>query len=154
MAKTRFGKKKRRLGWKGVLACLLVAAAAFLGLRTYLTVKPVDYPVNHDKSWNEGKLVHILPTVNHERFLIKASFKEPLESPPVLKVGTRKTVRGVMTDTEGRFWRFDASGLSADTEYNLTLKTREGEKLCESWPLETFPAPDASTEHVRLLIYT
>jgi hypothetical protein len=149
---TRIGRRKSRKGlWIGLL---LVVLAAFFGLRTYLIVKPVDYPVNYDEDWDEGELVHILPTVNHERFLIKTSFKAPLETVPVLQAGPRKTVRGVMTDTEGRFWMFDIPGLAPDTEYELVLRSGDGRRLCEPWPLRTFPAPDAQPEHVRLLIYT
>ncbi len=132
---------------------LLIVVVAFWGLRTYLTVKPVDYPINYDKNWNEGKLLHILPTVNHERFLIKTSFKEPLETVPVIEVG-EQNFEGVMTDTEGRFWMFNAPGLLPDTEYELVVKSKDGEKLCAPWPLKTFPAPDAEPEHIRLLIYT
>lgn len=143
-------KRRRRRTWPWLLLVVIV----FFALRTYLIVKPVDYPVNYDKGWDHGELVHILPTVSHERIRIKASFKRSLESAPVLQVGGEKTVRGVMTDTEGRFWMFDASGLSAGTRYELALKTESGRNLCAPWPLKTFPAPEASPNHVRLLIYT
>ncbi|MBS3756687.1 MAG: hypothetical protein KGY56_13385 [Desulfobacterales bacterium] len=148
----RIGKKgSRKWFWLGGI---LVLAAAFFGLRTYLTIKPADYPVNYDKTWNEGELKHILPTANHERFLIKTSFKAPLQTAPRLEVNGQKTVEGVMTDTEGRFWMFDVPGLSPDTDYELRIKSQDGKPLCESWPLKTFPDPDAKPEHVRLLIYT
>jgi len=137
-----------------ILIGLVVLVVAFFGLRTYLIVKPVDYRINHDPNWNEGKVIHILPTANHERFLIKISFKESLKKPPMLQVGSEKRVAGEMTDTEGRFWMFDAPGLQPQTTYNLELKDHAGQALCDSWPLKTFPAPDAQPEHVRLLIYT
>lgn len=139
---------------KKILIGLFLVAAAFFGLRAYLIIKPVNYPINYDKDWNEGDLLHILPTVNHERFLIKTSFKQPLKTPPVLEVNGQKRIPGMMTDTESRFWMFDAQGLSPDTEYELVLKNANGQNLCDPWPLKTFPAPDASPEHVRLLIYT
>lgn len=123
---------QKEIQGKRFLTGLVLLAAAFFGLRTYFIVKPVNYPVNHDPAWNQGKLVHILPTVSHERFLIKTSFEAPLGSPPVLEVDGFKTVAGAMTDTEGRFWRFDVAGLSSDTEYQLSLKSRTGEKLCDS----------------------
>jgi hypothetical protein len=141
--------KRRRM-----LIGILVLAVAFIGLRTYLVVKPVDYPINRDAGWNAGDVVHILPTASHDRFLIKTSFQQPLQDVPVLEVGMHKTFQGVMTDTEGRFWMFDVPGLAADTEYELVLKNAGGRELCDAWPLRTFPAPDASPEHVRLLIYT
>jgi hypothetical protein len=124
------------------------------GLRYYLIIKPVDYPINQDPHWNSGQVLHILPTVNHERFLVKVSFKEPLTGAPLLYVGRDAKTRGVRTDTEGRFWMFNVPGLSPDTEYDLVLKTEDGRGLCDSWPLKTFPAPDADPDHVRLLIYT
>jgi hypothetical protein len=78
------------------------------------------------------------PTVNHERFLVKVSFKEPLTGAPLLYVGRDAKTRGVRTDTEGRFWMFNVPGLSPDTEYDLVLKTEDGRGLCDSWPLKTF----------------
>ncbi|RJQ67531.1 MAG: hypothetical protein C4519_23990 [Desulfobacteraceae bacterium] len=139
---------------KRILIGILVLVVAFIALRTYLIQKPLNYPVNRDMGWNAGDVVHILPIANHERFLIKTSFKRPLQAAPALGVGTLNNVRGVMTDTEGRFWMFDAPELSPDTEYELVLKDAKGQKLCDAWKLKTFPAPDASPEHVRLLIYT
>jgi hypothetical protein len=100
---------------KKILIGLILVVIAFFGLRTYLIIKPVDYPINYDKGWNEGELLHILPTVNHERFLIKTSFKQPLKTKPVLEVKGEKSVQGVMTDTEARFWMFDAKGMAPDT---------------------------------------
>ena len=31
-----------------------------------------------DATWDAGQLVHLLPTVSHDRMLIKASFRNPL----------------------------------------------------------------------------
>ena len=140
---------------KKIFIGLVFAVAAFLGLRYYLIVKPVDYPINdRDSHWNSGTVLHILPTVNHERFLIKVSFMLPLSEAPRLQVGRVISVKGIRTDTEGRFWMFDAPGLSPATEYNLVLKTVAGRNLCDPWPLKTFPAPDSDPDRVRLLIYT
>jgi hypothetical protein len=151
MMKKRAKGKGRKRFWLGLV---LIIAAAFFGLRTYLVVKPVDYPVNYDNDWNEGEVVHILPTANHERILIKTSFKEPLDTAPLLALGEDKSVEGVMTDTEGRFWMFDAAGLSPDTEYQLQIRAESGANLCDPWPLRTFPSPKAEPENLRLLIYT
>jgi len=133
---------------------VLVLIAVFAGLRYYLILKPVEYPINRDPGWNPGSVIHILPTANHERFLIKVSFLKPPVDAPLLQVGQAGTVLGVRTDTEGRFWMFDAQGLIPDTVYTLTLKTVSGKDLCDPWPLKTFPPPDADPVHLRLLIYT
>jgi hypothetical protein len=89
---------------------------------------------------------HVLPAATHERFLIKVSFAAALRNPPVLRVGNRK-VQGVRTDSDGQFWMFDVDGLAPATTYQLQL-------FSESWPLRTFPPPDANVERFRLLIYT
>ena len=139
---------------KKIFLGFLLVVAAFIGLRYYLIVKPVDYPVNRDPGWNHGEVFHILPTVSHERLLIKTSFTKNLADPPDLKVGRTVAVKGVRTDTEGRFWMFDAGGLAPDTEYELVLTDAGGKKLCDPWPLKTFPHPDSSPKRLRLLIYT
>ena len=83
----------RRLAkWFGVL--LLILVAVVLGLRYYLTIKPVEYPINLDASWDSGPLIHILPTVNHERILVKTSFKAPLAAPPILEIDGRQKIAG------------------------------------------------------------
>ena len=133
---------------------LFLFIAAFIGLRYYLIVKPVDYPVNRTPGWNQGEVFHILPAVNHERFLIKTSFTKNLADAPVLKVGQAAMAKGVKTDSEGRFWMFDAGGLAPDTEYELILTDDGGKQLCDPWPLKTFPHPDSNPKRLRLLIYT
>lgn len=100
-----------------------------------------------------GKVRHILPAANHERFLIKTSFWEALEAAPVLRVGNRK-IGGIRGDTEGRFWRFDVEGLAAGTSYELQLREAGGKALNEPWQLKTFPPPGAGVDKFRLLIYT
>lgn len=107
-----------------------------------------------EKHWDSGSLVHLLPTVSHDRILIKASFSAPLPAAPVLRVGEKMRVRGQQTDSRGEFWQFDAADLKADSTYRLSLSTAGGRALCESWTLRTFPAPDARPEKLRLLMYT
>lgn len=102
--------------------------------------------------WNAGPLQHLLPSASHERFRIKASFARPLPEAPVLAVGGSR-VPGVQTDTAGRFFRFDAINLAPATRYELQIFIA-GEAVCDEWPLATFPAPDASPESLRLLVYT
>jgi hypothetical protein len=93
------------------------------------------------------RVTHVLPTVSHDRALIKVSFAASRSKPPVLKFG-RRTALGAMTDTRGRFWRFDVPELSPATEYALALDGTE------PWTLRTFPAPGTKIEKFRLLVYT
>ena len=106
------------------------------------------------EDWDAGQVAHLLPTVSHERMLIKASFNRPLAAAPVLQLGPQHRVRGQMTDTRGEFWQFDASGLTPDTTYRLALASSDGRALCEPWTLATFPAPGERPTRLRLLIYT
>jgi hypothetical protein len=103
--------------------------------------------------WNAGNVAHLLPTANHERIAIKASFIELLDGQPVLRVGQRQ-VAGHATDSDNQYFSFDIDGLEADVEYPLQLISSAGEPLCDSWPLRTFPHPDANPERVRLVAYT
>ncbi|RJG00038.1 hypothetical protein D3871_08515 [Noviherbaspirillum saxi] len=105
------------------------------------------------KTWNQGALVHIIPTASHNRFLIKASFKTPLTAVPRLLVNG-KPHKGEQTDPAGRFWRFDVPSLQPATQYELRVTDRHGIPLCDAWPLTTFPAPDAAPERLRILAYT
>ena len=89
--------------------------------------------------WNGGSVVHLLPTVSHDRALIKVSFSESHRNPPVLLVGGRK-IPGRAGDTFGFFWGFDAAGLEPGRPYQLQLLDARGTALCEPWPLATFPA--------------
>lgn len=104
--------------------------------------------------WDAGQVTHLLPTVSHERMLIKASFRQPLAQTPVLDLAGRR-VRGQQTDSRGEFWQFDVQGLKPATTYRLSLLSGErGRSLCESWTLRTFPAPGDRPTALRLLIYT
>ena len=104
-------------------------------------------------AWNSGDVVHLLPAATHERFLIKASFKAPHRTPPVLVVESRK-IAGRQSDTAGLFWAFDAGGLEPHRPYTLQLFDARGGSLCDPWPLATFPSPADSPKSLRLLIYS
>lgn len=106
-----------------------------------------------DEGWNSGAVAHLLPTANHERFAIKASFIEPLDAFPILHVGDTRTT-GRPTDSANQYFSFDIDGLEPDVEYPLKLTDNAGEPLCDTWPLRTFPNPDAAPESVRLVAYT
>ena len=107
----------------------------------------------HEDGWDQGRLAHLLPTVSHDRFLIKASFDRPLAGVPELSIGTAR-VRGQQNLGDGKFWQFDSPGLEPARTYGLSLTGEDGRALCEPWPLSTFPAPDAMPQRLRLMIYT
>jgi hypothetical protein len=104
-------------------------------------------------TWNAGLVQHLLPTVNSDRILLKASFREPLKEAPIVHVDNRPFV-GERTDSEGSFWQFDAAGLEPARTYSLALTDARGRALCEQWPLATFPAIDDRPKQLRLLIFT
>lgn len=104
-------------------------------------------------SWNAGSVAHLLPAVSHERFLIKASFREPLAQAPRLRFDKR-TVAGTRTDTRGRFWWFDADRLEPSRPYTLVIEDSRGKPLCDPWTLKTFPSPSDNPAKLRVLIYT
>jgi hypothetical protein len=104
-------------------------------------------------AWDEGQLKHVIPAANHDRFLIKTSFKSALPFTPRLSVNG-KAVEGFRTDVAGRFWRFDVTSLTPATQYALQITDPGGKPLCASWSLKTFPTPDARPESLRILSYT
>jgi hypothetical protein len=106
-----------------------------------------------EDAWKRGDITHIIPTANHERFLIKTSFQAPRAEPPVLLVNDRK-IPGSKTDLAGRFWQFDAPGLQPDKEYTLRLNEAGGGAIGDSWPLKTFPAPGTMPKRMRIMAYT
>jgi len=108
----------------------------------------VATPEETSSQWNEGQLAHLIPTASHERFLIKASFKAPLTGKPRLTVDG-KPIEGEKTDSQGRFWRFDASSLQPATQYELRITDPGGTPLCDNWQLKTFPSPDAKPQSLR-----
>ncbi|HEY0908786.1 MAG TPA: hypothetical protein VGD75_00970, partial [Bradyrhizobium sp.] len=103
--------------------------------------------------WDNGELAHLLPTSNHNRILIKASFKKPLEAAPTLQVGDQR-VLGQRSDTRGLFWQFQAADLKPGTSYQLALTSSDGKALCQPWTLSTMPAPDEMPTKLRLLVYS
>lgn len=106
-----------------------------------------------DDGWDAGELLHLLPSVSHERILLKASFRSPVSPPPELEIAEQRH-SGRATDSEDRFFSFDVAGLQPGTRYRLRLRRPSGEPLCDAWPLATFPAPEAEPKHFRLLVYT
>jgi hypothetical protein len=108
---------------------------------------------NRRSEWDQGKLLHLLPTVSHDRILIKASFGAALAGAPELRVGEVRS-RGRKNSALGDFWQFHVTGLKPQTRYRLALTDSDGRPLCEPWTLSTFPAPDAMPSRLRLLIYT
>jgi phosphodiesterase/alkaline phosphatase D-like protein len=104
------------------------------------------------EGWDSGEVAHLLPTANHRRIRLKASFLVPQKAPR-LRVGDR-TSAGIATDSEGFFYTFDVDDLEPATEHRLQLERESGEALCEAWPLRTLPAPGQSPERLRLLVYT
>lgn len=126
-----------------------IATAAAAAAGTGLSRSPA---VGQD-GWRAGPLQHLIPAASHDRVALKCSFAEPLDFVPVLRIGNRE-IAGRSTDSERRFFSFDAAGLAPDTEYALQLSDGGGESLCDPWPLRTFPSPSASPESVRFLAYT
>lgn len=104
-------------------------------------------------SWQAGSVEHLLPTASHDRILLKASLRDPLNRPPILRVGER-AVTGNRTDTAGRFWSFDAANLAPGEPHRLELLNAQNQALCDPWTVRTFPAPDSEPESFRLLVYT
>jgi hypothetical protein len=112
-----------------------------------------EAPGPREANWDQGELQHLIPTVSHDRFLIKASFTQAQLAAPELMVGATR-VRGQSNASAGDFWQFDVTGLAPATPYQLALSGAGGRALCEPWSLSTFPAPDAAPERLRLMIYT
>jgi len=109
---------------------------------------------NQDPDWNAGEVFHILPTVSHDRILLKVSFTRSFVQAPRLMINNERTVTGSQTDTKGYFWQFDVKELTPQTTYQLSLHQDDGSNLSDPWPLATFPAPDDDVKKLRLLIYT
>lgn len=104
-------------------------------------------------TWDAGKLAHVLPTASHDRLLLKASFKEPLESAPSVTIASRR-IAGRPTGLAATTWSFDAVDLKPDTAYRIELKDASNRTLSEPWDLRTMPAPDTSPSRLRLLVFT
>lgn len=110
-------------------------------------------PFTQDDGWDAGLVAHLLPGANHERLLLKASFRQAMADPPTLELKGR-SVRGRRSDSEGCCFAFDVRGLAPDTSHELRLRSADGAPLCDSWPLRTLPHPDATPNHLRILCYT
>jgi hypothetical protein len=104
-------------------------------------------------AWDDGELVHILPTSSHNRILIKASFKKLLEPAPILRIGDQR-ISGVRSDTRGSFWQFHAGDLKSRSLIRTFLVSSDGHSLCQPWTLSTMPAPDELPSKLRLLVYS
>ena len=126
--------------------------AAILAARPAEAFAPQQAPqLSH--SWDAGQLRHLLPTVSDTRVLIKASFNQPLKGTPILRInGT--AVAGRMSDTQGEFWQFYASGLGPGRKHRLALVAGNRKALCEPWELATFPSPDSRPGSFRVLFFT
>lgn len=140
--------------WKRIsrLAALVITFGLF-SFYTIIPFLPVNMEPNHpDTDWDHGSVVHILPAVSEERILLKTSFAVPLVAPRLSVNGTY--FDGTEMDTQGFFWSFDATGLSANTTYELRLETMLGQSLCDPWLIQTFPPADSNPQHVRILAFT
>src|SRR5258708_31188283 len=125
------------------------AAASMTWPADLMAAKAVPSP----GGWDHGSVQHLLPTVSHDRILIKASFRTPLLEAPTLRIGAT-SVRGRITDTGGEFWQFHAADLKPGRPYTLALSGSRGRALCERWSLATFPPPDERPPSFRVLFYT
>lgn len=136
-----------------------VGASAALGLLPLGETTPVAAQtaagggIAARPTWDDGELAHLLPTSSHDRILVKASFKKPLEAAPVLRVGDQRVV-GERSDTRGSFWQFNAADLKPGTPYQLSLSSSDGRVLSQPWTLATMPAPDDMPAKLRLVVYS
>ncbi len=145
------GKNMKRVLLIGLVAVVAIWLVAYF----YLMNRGVNLVANNgDPQWNAGEVFHMLPTVSHNRMLLKVSFNRSFNRAPRLVINNDRAVSGAMTDTKGYFWQFDIDELSPGTTYQLKLQQEDGSNLCDPWPLATFPAPEDKPEKLRLLIYT
>ncbi len=111
-----------------------------------------QYPTYED--WDNGIVNHILPSANHNEFLIKVSFDRSLEYAPTLLISDSIIVKGRSSEPSKRYWSFHASELNPDTKYDVHLVDDEGSGLADAWPLATYPHPDSAVSKVTILAYT
>jgi hypothetical protein len=65
----------------------LLAGAAATGALSLLPLDLHGTSRAADDGWNAGLVAHLLPTVSHDRILLKASFHEPLKDIPFFMSG-------------------------------------------------------------------
>ncbi len=104
--------------------------------------------------FDAGNTRHILPTANHERFVIKVSFKEGRAAPPALLVDGARQVSARQADSDGEHFTFDVAGLLPNTQYSLQIVNSVGTPITSAWPLRTFPHPASLPAHFRLACIT
>jgi hypothetical protein len=126
---------------------LLRSSAAIVATVTAGRPRPVPA-----RPRNGAEVAHLLPTVSHDRILVKASFTTARAEVPVLRVGKRR-VPGTATDSHGRFFQFDVPDLPSGRRHRLELWSGT-RRLMGPWGLATFPAPTARPRRLRLLVYT
>jgi phosphodiesterase/alkaline phosphatase D-like protein len=129
-----------------------LAAGAFWGRASEWIPPLLGEARAAQEAWDSGALFHVLPTVNHERILLKCSFRTALTEAPELRADGRR-IGGQRNDTAGRHWQFEADGLDPARTYGLELVSGDGAPLAEPWEIATFPAPDAEPDHVRIGFY-
>jgi len=56
---------------------------------------------NDDSKWNADEVFHILPTVCHNRMLLKVSFNRSYAEPPCLLINNKNFVSGNMQRSPG-----------------------------------------------------
>lgn len=131
---------------------LLIVILFFLGLILYEiynnTHPKIELNPNHpDKDWEQGPLIHLIPTASHNR-IIKASVAKPFSEPLKISVDGR-IFEGVMTDTNGYFWLFDIQNLQTETTYNLIIQDTSGKELTDPWNIKTLPDPDSMPDRFK-----
>ena len=135
---------------------LLLHATASATLLSDLLSRDVLDPVvlaQTTGDWDRGMVFHALPTVNHNRILLKLSLTQAQSGAPSMTVGAR-TIRGTRTDSRGFFWQFDIQDLAPARAYRLELRSDRGRPLAEPWTISTFPDLDSRADHVRVVFFT
>jgi hypothetical protein len=148
MNKTKYFSRRRLLQ-------IISATSSYMALGS---VSNLAYPADVESDtnsidWDQGDLAHLIPVVSHDQILIKTSFNSPLGQAPYLQIDDRR-IEGLMTDSQGQFWQFYAVDLEADHNYVLQIVEQNGSQVTDTWPLKTFPLPNAEPEHLRIFAYT
>jgi hypothetical protein len=109
------------------------------------------HAVAQESGWSAGPVEHLIPTASPDAFLIKASTRIELDTPPVLHVGARRVI-GFATASSRKHWGFHATGLRPATTYQLRVSSAGG--TTDPWPLRTLPAPGSAPTTLRVLTFT